>query len=326
MGKESFIIYSSFYKPISILSDKQLGRLFRAIFSYQLGEVVNVEDDIRMAFEFFKNQFEIDESKYQAKIVEDVENGRKGGNPNFKKGKANPYYKKGKKEITQDNPRLSNITQDNPRLSNITQDNPRLSEITQDNPRLSEITQDNPRLSEITQDKAINDNDNDNENVNEKDNVACATTRARSEVLSIDEIEKEIINAESKAETLQMLYRISKEDYESIRDEILAEWKFQSYANTLSDAMHHFVNLVRVKAKSLKRPPNVPAKELSGRQRDFWQQVQSFAERYDGEILKAFYAKWAEADASGRYMKWEFENGFDIGKRLAKFHAYWSKT
>ena len=298
MGKESFIIYSSFYKPISILSDKQLGRLFRAIFSYQLGEVVNVEDDIRMAFEFFKNQFEIDESKYQAKIVEDVENGRKGGNPNFKKGKANPYYKKGKKEITQDNPRLS------------------------------EITQDNPRLSEITQDKAINDNDNDNENenVNEKDNVACATTRARSEVLSIDEIEKEIINAESKAETLQMLYRISKEDYESIRDEILAEWKFRDYANTLSDAMHHFVNLVRVKAKSLKRPPNVPAKELSGRQRDFWQQVQSFAERYDEEMLKAFYAKWAEADAFGRYMKWELEDGFDMGKRLAKFHAYWSKT
>lgn len=171
-----------------------------------------------------------------------------------------------------------------------------------------------------------NEYDNENENVNEKDNVACATTRARSEVLSIDEIEKEIINAESKAETLQMLYRISKEDYESIRDEILAEWKFRDYANTLSDAMRHFVNLVRVKAKSLKRPPNVPAKELSGRQRDFWQQVQSFAERYDGEMLKAFYAKWAEADASGRYMKWELEDGFDIGKRLAKFHAYWTKT
>ena len=175
-----------------------------------------------------------------------------------------------------------------------------------------------------------NDNENeyeyDNENENEKDNVACATTRARSEVLSIDEIEKEIINAESKAETLQMLYHISKEDYESIRDEILAEWKFRDYANTLSDAMHHFVNLVRVKAKSLKRPPNVPAKELSGRQRDFWQQVQSFAERYGEEELKAFYAKWAEADASGRYMKWELEDGFDIGKRLAKFHAYWSKT
>lgn len=114
MGKESFIIYSSFYKPISLLSDKQLGRLFRAIFQYNLGEIVSVEDDIRMAFEFFKNQFEIDESKYRAKIDRDIENGRRGGNPNFKKGQSNPYYGRGEKEITQDNPPLSDITQDNP--------------------------------------------------------------------------------------------------------------------------------------------------------------------------------------------------------------------
>ncbi len=127
MGKETFIIYCSFYKPISILSDKQLGRLFRAIFEYNLGEVVNVEDDIRMAFEFFKNQFILDESKYQAKVMRDVENGRKGGNPNFAKGKKNPYY----------------------------------SDITQDNPPLCKITQDNPPLCKIT----INDNDNDNDNV-----------------------------------------------------------------------------------------------------------------------------------------------------------------
>lgn len=64
MAKDSFIIYKSFYKPISRLSDKQLGRLFRAIFMYHLGEVVSVEEDIEMAFEFFKNQFDIDESKY----------------------------------------------------------------------------------------------------------------------------------------------------------------------------------------------------------------------------------------------------------------------
>ena len=63
MAKESFILYTSFYKPISKLSDKQLGRLFRAVFRYNLGEVFDVEEDIEMAFEFFKNQFEIDESK-----------------------------------------------------------------------------------------------------------------------------------------------------------------------------------------------------------------------------------------------------------------------
>ena len=136
MGKETFIIYTSFYKPISFLSDKQLGRLFRAIFRYNLGEVFEVEDDIRMAFEFFKNQLEIDEAKYQAKIMRDIENGRKGGNPNFKKGMPNPYRKKNNGDITNDNPPLL------------------------------ETTSNNPQLLEKTQDKAINDNDNENGNNN----------------------------------------------------------------------------------------------------------------------------------------------------------------
>lgn len=147
MGKETFIIYTSFYKPISFLSDKQLGRLFRAIFRYNLGEVVEVEDDIRMAFEFFKNQFDIDESKYQAKIMRDIENGRKGGNPNFKKGMPNPYRKKNKGDITDNKPPLL------------------------------EITTDNPPLSEITQDKAIYDNVYDNDiNIRGSDEPLCGTS------------------------------------------------------------------------------------------------------------------------------------------------------
>lgn len=79
MGKDSFLLYKSFYKPVSRLSDKQLGRLFRAVFQYHLGEVVTVEEDIEMAFNFFKNQFEIDEIKYQSKVEGNRENGRKGG-------------------------------------------------------------------------------------------------------------------------------------------------------------------------------------------------------------------------------------------------------
>ena len=81
MGKESFLIYKSFYKPISKLSDKQLGRLFRAIFKYQLGEIITVEEDIEIAFEFFKNQFEIDENKYHGIVERNRSNGSKGGAP-----------------------------------------------------------------------------------------------------------------------------------------------------------------------------------------------------------------------------------------------------
>lgn len=77
MGKESFIIYKSYYKPIQKLSDKQLGRLFRAIFKFQLGEEVTVEEDIEMAFEFFKARFDLDESKYQGIVERNRNNGRK---------------------------------------------------------------------------------------------------------------------------------------------------------------------------------------------------------------------------------------------------------
>ena len=158
MGKESFIIYTSFYKPISILSDKQLGRLFRAIFEYQLSGVVDVEEDIRMAFEFFKNQFEIDERKYQAKIKRNNENGHKGGNPNFRKGKSNPYYDKKENKITGDNP---NITEDNPTLPNITEDKP------------------------------IYDNDNDND----KDN---SINSANAELCEQLEVDSPAVNADKK--------------------------------------------------------------------------------------------------------------------------------
>ena len=60
--KDSFTVYKSFYHPVSKLSDRQLGRLFRAIFLYQLGEKITVREDIEMAFEFFKGQFEADEA------------------------------------------------------------------------------------------------------------------------------------------------------------------------------------------------------------------------------------------------------------------------
>lgn len=78
MAKDSFILYKSFYKPISRLSDKQLGRLFRAIYLYQIDGEATVEEDIEMTFEFFKNQFELDESKYQGIVERNRSNGRKG--------------------------------------------------------------------------------------------------------------------------------------------------------------------------------------------------------------------------------------------------------
>lgn len=109
--KDGFIIYKSFYKPISRLSDKQLGRLFRAIFLYQLDGVATVEYDIEMAFEFFKNQFEIDEQKYQGIVERNRDNGRKGGR---KKNPNNPVGFQEPSESHKDNDKDNDKDKENP--------------------------------------------------------------------------------------------------------------------------------------------------------------------------------------------------------------------
>ena len=115
MGKESFIIYKSFYEPLKMLTDEQLGRLFRAIFEYQINNKEEVEDDIKMAFEFFKNQFRIDEKKYNVIVERNKRNGAKGGRPlknkdknpknpvGFQKSETNPKNPMGPKKPDNEN-------------------------------------------------------------------------------------------------------------------------------------------------------------------------------------------------------------------------------
>lgn len=72
--RESFILYKSFYGPISQLTDEQLGRLFRAIYLWQIDGEATPEPDIQIAFGFFINQFRIDNEKYQVRCDKNREN------------------------------------------------------------------------------------------------------------------------------------------------------------------------------------------------------------------------------------------------------------
>ena len=83
--RPSFLIYKSFYKPIKILSNEDKGKLFKAIFEYQTqdfdGSEQVIEPGIQMAFEFFKNQFELDNKKWEKTVKARSANGKKGGRP-----------------------------------------------------------------------------------------------------------------------------------------------------------------------------------------------------------------------------------------------------
>ena len=79
--RKSFVIYKNFYEPIKHLSDDDLGKLFRAIFQYQISNGVEVEDDIKIPFEFFKNQFVLDHEKWLKGAQSSREIGSLGGRP-----------------------------------------------------------------------------------------------------------------------------------------------------------------------------------------------------------------------------------------------------
>ena len=128
--RDSFVFYRSFAEVISMIPDAEDKiTLLNALIEYGLN---GTEPDLQYPLSAMFKQMTSSIAGAQRRYQANVENGKKGGNPNFKKGKSNPYYSS--KKITQDNPK---ITQDNP-------------DITQHN---REITPDN-----------LNDNDNVNDN------------------------------------------------------------------------------------------------------------------------------------------------------------------
>ena len=76
----SFVLHNSYYDPISDLSDEELGKLFRAIFVYQIDGIDTADNSIKMAFRFFKNQMDLDRKKYEDKCAKNKENVNKRWN------------------------------------------------------------------------------------------------------------------------------------------------------------------------------------------------------------------------------------------------------
>ena len=73
--RPSFLLYKSFHEPVKNLSLEEKGMLFDAIFNFQNNIVVeNLPMQVAMAFAFFKNQFDLDGSKYKQTCDKNAEN------------------------------------------------------------------------------------------------------------------------------------------------------------------------------------------------------------------------------------------------------------
>lgn len=140
MPRDTFAFYRSFYEAILELDEKQQLEMYKVIIEYALNDI---EPELvgfkSVVFKLIKPQIDSAAARYDRC----VENGKKGGNPNLKKGKPNPYYSQ-------------NVnTKDNQGHN---------QEITK------KITKGQPR-DNLNENDNVNDNDNVDENVN--DNVSC---------------------------------------------------------------------------------------------------------------------------------------------------------
>jgi hypothetical protein len=88
--KKSFILYQDYEQHIDLLTDEQAGKLLKAIFKFNAGNVPELDPVVQMAFSFIKSNLERDNGKYASIIERNKNNGLKGGRPKIPETQNNP--------------------------------------------------------------------------------------------------------------------------------------------------------------------------------------------------------------------------------------------
>ena len=175
--RESFLIFASWDNAIRVAPDDVQLELYHAIMDW--AKTGTKPDGLSWQAEMLMKSIERDMEGNITKYNAAVENGKKGGNPNFKKGQSNPYYNNEK------------ITDDNSNNLN----NP---DITEDNQK---ITRDNPDITEDNQDITLYDNDNVYVYVNK---------------LVKENKNNKLINISARAHTREEIFDYLKEKYSAL--------------------------------------------------------------------------------------------------------------
>jgi len=73
--KNSFVLYHSYAKHLKRFSDEQVGKLMRCVFHYsETGEVLELEPLLEVAFDFIKEDIDINKEKYEETCKKNKEN------------------------------------------------------------------------------------------------------------------------------------------------------------------------------------------------------------------------------------------------------------
>lgn len=82
MAKNSFVLYHNYREILTDLTDEQLGKLFRALFDYEIDRTEpKFSGELKIAFGFIKKDLDINLVKYDNICKRNRENGQNGGAP-----------------------------------------------------------------------------------------------------------------------------------------------------------------------------------------------------------------------------------------------------
>ena len=81
--KKSLLLYYDYKSHFDFLTDEQVGKIIKAMLSYEIDGVFPEFDEpiMQMTFSFVKSNLDRDMQKYLEKCEKNTENGRKGGRP-----------------------------------------------------------------------------------------------------------------------------------------------------------------------------------------------------------------------------------------------------
>lgn len=203
--------------------------VMKVIFDYAFDDIEPEEDTDAVVKGFylaFKSRFDMN----IARLEKNKANGKKGGNPNFTKGKRNPYYpKEDNQQQEKDNREITeNITEDNPNITeNEEKDNPNISE---DNLYLYPYQYNNNSVVDV-----VDDNAHARERENNKK--------------FLDEFFKETNRAQ--IEVICMQLHTNPETLRSEAEEVIAEWELTEATHSdYTEQARHLINQLRIKYRS----------------------------------------------------------------------------
>lgn len=232
MSQDSIVLYRDIKEAVMDLPPELCKKIMGVLFDYAFDDVEPDESEdvmVRSFFKVVKSRFDMNTARRER----NANNGKKGGNPNFAKGKKNPYYKS--KEV--DN---QEAQEDNP---NITQDNPQITEnADKDN---QEISEDNLYQYPYQYNNIVVDVDNAHTRESE-DGTKEEENEAEDYEAFLNEFFKE--TNRSNIEVICMQLHTTPEALRKEAEEVVAEWRLtKARHQDYSDKARHLVNQLRVR-------------------------------------------------------------------------------